>query len=220
MDFDKLKDMKKFYEKMPNGVIHQKEFFHQIKEYNKEYSSKYDKYGEMGRHLGFLRLGFLISSIGKIPDSILDVGYGNGDFLKASSITINKCYGTDITKGPLPDNVQYLNWGQAKKEKYDVVTFFDSLEHFEDIEFVKNLNCDYIFITLPWCHYKSDKWFFDWKHRRPDEHLWHFNKESLINFFEEQGYSVVNCGVPLEDAIRKDERYNPNILTGIFKKKY
>ena len=212
MNFDK------YYEKLPSGVIHQKKYFDKIKEYNLEYSAKYDKYGELGRNLGFLRLGFLLSSIGKIPKSILDVGYGNGDFLKAASKTIDNCYGTDITRGPLPDSVKYLNWENAIKEKYDVITFFDSLEHFENINFVKNLNCDYVFITVPWCHYNSEEWFYNWKHRRPDEHLWHFNKESLINFFEEQGYSVVNCGVPFEDTIRKDERYNPNILTGVFKK--
>jgi len=146
---------KEYYEKLPSGIIHQKIYFNKIKDYNLDYSADYNKYGELGRNLGFLRLGFLISSIGKIPESILDVGYGNGDFLKAASKAIKNCYGTDITQGSLPDSVKYLNWEQTTKEKYDVITFFDSLEHFEDIEFVKNLKCDYIFITLPWCHYKS-----------------------------------------------------------------
>jgi hypothetical protein len=42
----------------------------------------------------------------------------------------------------------------------------------EDIEFVKDLKCHYVCISLPWCHYFSDEWFETWKHRKPNEHLW------------------------------------------------
>jgi hypothetical protein len=206
------------YIKLHNGVIKQDKIVHCIKTYDINYTSDYNKYGELGRNLGFLRLGFLIGSLGIIPDSILDVGYGNGDFLKAATLAIKKCYGTDLVQTPLPNNVTFLKFNDAIQLEYDVITFFDSLEHFENIDFVKDLKCKYIFITLPWCHYIDNDWFENWKHRKPDEHLWHFDKNAMLIFFREHGYECVNIGCPFEDTIRKDNNYTPNILTGIFKK--
>ena len=46
----------------------------------------------------------------------------------------------------------------------------------EGLEFVKKLKCKYILISVPCCHYYSDDWFKNWKHRRPDEHIFHFNE--------------------------------------------
>lgn len=209
-----------FYEIKPNGLIHQKKFYNKIMDYKKDYvEDRYNKYGVKGKVLAGIRLGFLLGSLNFIPKSILDVGYGNGDFLEIASQIIDNTNGSDISNYPLPEKVNFVNWDDVFKNNYDVITFFDSLEHFEDINFLNKLNCNYILITLPFCHNNNLKWFENWKHRRPDEHLWHFNKESMIKFFDEQGYEMVNCGIPFEDTIRKDERYNPNILTGVFKKK-
>ena len=100
---------------------------------------------------------------------------------------------------------------------YDVISFFDSLEHFDDIYFLDKLQCDYICISVPWCHNFNDEWFENWKHRRPDEHLWHFDEKSLRRFVESQNYEYVNH-TNIEDSIRKTEYSYPNILTSIFKK--
>ena len=75
---------------------------------------------------------------------------------------------------------------------YDIITFFDSLEHFEDIEFVKDLKCSAICISVPYCYYKDDAWFEEWKHRRPNEHLWHFDKNSLENFMRRMGFVLIS----------------------------
>jgi len=206
------------YIRLNNGVIKQDKIINTIKTYDMNYTLDYNKYGELGRNLGFLRLGFLLGSLGKVPDTLLDIGYGNGDFLKAASLAIKKCYGTDLVETPLPDDVTFLNFSDAIKLEYDVITFFDSLEHFENIDFVRELKCKFILITLPWCHYVNDDWFKNWKHRKQDEHLWHFDKRALLAFFRENGYECINIGCPFEDAIRVDKNYNPNILTGVFKK--
>lgn len=206
------------YVKLDNGIIKQ---INLVKNniYNLEYNAKYNNYGENGPRLAHLRLGYLLGAIGRIPDSILDVGYGNGDFLKVASECITNCYGTDITRAPLPEKVKFLSFDECLDHNFDVITFFDSLEHFDDIYLAQKLNCKYILITLPWCHYEDDDWFKNWKHRRPDEHLWHFNKNALINFMDEIGYECLQVGIPFEDVIRVDRRYIPNILTGVFKKK-
>jgi|688.fasta_scaffold107109_3 hypothetical protein len=208
--------MYKNYEILNNGVIHQKKIFNQIKKYDVEYvNNRYNSYGVKGHQISGLRLGFLISSIGRFPKSILDVGYGNGDFLSLCSNYIENCYGNDISDYPLPDNVKFTK--NIADEFYDVICFFDVLEHFESIDFVKNLNCNYIFISVPWCHFFNEEWFMNWKHRRPDEHLWHFDDKSIVNFFNENNFELVAIN-NIEDVVRKSEYDYENILTCIFKK--
>lgn len=202
------------YAKNIDGIIYQVDKNHIA--YDKEYvNTRYVKYGELPTYMGYLRLGNIVGSIGKVPDSILDIGYGDGSFLKVCSNIIPKCYGYDISTYPIPEKCQQVN--DISEDCYDVITFFDSLEHFEDIEFVRDLKCNYICISVPYCSYKSDSWFENWKHRRPNEHLWHFDQYSLTNFMMRMGYGVVS-GSNIEDTIRKNEDEHYNILTCVFKK--
>ncbi len=204
------------YIKLQNGLIKQKEFFVEKKKYDVEYVDvRYNTYGEKNVQMSFLRLGYIIGSLGKIPNSILDIGYGNGEFISACTKIIPNCYGNDVSNYPVPKNVKFVE--NIYKDHYDVITFFDVLEHFEDIYEIKKLKCNYIVISVPWCHYYSDEWFMNWKHRRPDEHLWHFNDESIVNFFKELDYELVNQS-NIEDTVRKPTDSNPNILTCTFKK--
>jgi len=211
----KFKDMLQNYQKLENGIIKQIEK-KSIINYNYDYiNNSYNTYGEAGLRMAHLRLGYLVGSLGFIPNSILDIGYGNGDFLKACSSIIKNCYGHDISKYPTPDKVTFVE--NPYEKEYDIVTFFDVLEHFDNIYDIQNLQTNYILISLPYCHYYNDEWFESWKHRRPDEHLWHFNNDSLITFMNELGYKCINtCNI--EDTIRKNEFNSYNILTGIFKK--
>jgi hypothetical protein len=198
------------------GVIKQIKIINEEKIYDKKYvENSYNNYGEKVSNISHLRLGYLIGVVGKI-NKILDVGYGNGDFLKLSSTFIEKCYGNDISNYPLPSNCKFID--DIFSENFDVICFFDSLEHFHDISFVKNLNTKYIFISLPWCHYHSDSWFQNWKHRREDEHIYHFNDDSLVNFMDSSGFEKV-CISNIEDIVRTPINKDYNILTGIFKKK-
>lgn len=203
--------MLKGYVKLPNGVIEKISKEHM--EYTIDYTSNYDVYPPT---LSLSRLGYLITTLGYVPSSILDVGYGNGDFLKQCSKIIPNCFGYDVVKTPIPEgclNVDNLY------DNYEVISFFDSLEHFEDISFVSDLNCKYIYISVPSCNFgEDDKWFEEWKHRKPAEHLWHFNEEALINFMASHGYTLVDKVSNFEDVIRVDKRYSPNIITAIFKK--
>jgi len=208
--------MLKNYEILPNGVIKQNEIVKSIKEYNVDYvTERYNTYGEKGQQMSYLRLGYLLGSIKEDLNSILDIGYGNGDFLKVCSGKIKNCFGNDVSNYPLPEGSVFVD--DIFKDEYDLVCFFDSLEHFEQIDFVSKLKTKYVCISLPWCHNKSDEWFENWKHRREDEHLFHFNDKSLVNFMTEMGYELVNLS-NVEDAIRKPTNEDKNILTGIFKK--
>lgn len=203
------------YERLENGIIKQK-VVKKI-DYSYSYSNKYNSYGEQSNYLSYLRLGVLLGTIKTIPNSILDVGYGNGSFLKSAQNIIKKCGGFDISNYPVPEGVIRET---DMFTYYNVVCFFDSLEHFDDIYILNKLNCEYVFISVPWCHYFSDEWFLKWYHRRPNEHLWHFNDKSLVNFFEENGFEKIYIG-NFEDTIRKNDfsYMYPNILSAVFKKK-
>jgi ADP-L-glycero-D-manno-heptose 6-epimerase len=203
------------YACLPNGVIKQKQI--QKIAYTYEYSNNYNSYGERGIQFSYLRLGVLLGALGKTPDSLLDVGYGNGDFLKAASEAIPNCYGADISEYPVPPLCKKVTLDE--KRFYDVVCFFDSLEHFEDINIIGQLDCNYIFISVPWCHNFTNTWFDKWYHRKPNEHLWHFNKPALLNHFLEYGYECTYSS-NYEDIVRKnaESAQYPNILSCLFKK--
>ena len=201
------------YKENEDGIIYQVES--KKYQYNDSYIDTYNKFGEVGRRMSFLRLGNIIGSIGYIPDSILDVGYGNGDFLDLCKESIPDCNGNDIRGYPVPAGCNFVS--DIFSRHFSVITFFDALEHFPDIEWVKDLDCKNVAISLPNCHYKDDQWFEEWKHRKPDEHLWHFNKNSLVKFMERMGYKLVSMS-NVEDIIRKNKPNEENILTGIFEK--
>jgi hypothetical protein len=206
--------MLKNYKKMNNGVI-QQIVVDKIK-YDENYvNTRYNTYGNLVENMSNLRLGYLIGALGYTPSSILDVGYGNGSFIKTCSKIINKCYGNDVSGYSLPENIEFVY--DIYNNEFEVVCFFDVLEHFDNIYDIKNLKTKYIYISVPECHYISDSWFQNWKHRRPNEHLYHFNRESLVLFMQEIGYSTVSLS-NIEDLIRTPIDDKTNILTGIFKK--
>jgi hypothetical protein len=204
------------YEADKNGIIKQIKF--SKIQYNNEYvEQRYNSY-PTGEAMAYLRLGYLLGVLKDFtPGSILDVGYGNGDFLKIASKCIEKCSGSDIPPSyPLPNHIDQVN--DIYEKAYDVVCFFDSLEHFDDIYEIKKIQARYVYISVPWCHYVSDDWFDEWKHRRPDEHLWHFDLDSLRRFFRSMGYEYISHSA-VEDTIRKPSSDLANILTAVFKKK-
>jgi len=205
--------MIKNYIKDGFGVIHQLK--HDRYLYNVDYVTRnLGPLGEKLTQMSHLRLGYITGSIGRVPYSVLDVGYGDGAFLKACRSIINNCYGNDISTYPVPMHCLFIE--NILDVRVDVITFFDSLEHFEDISFLADLQCNYVSISVPWCHYYSDEWFKQWKHRKPDEHLKHFSKDALIAIFDHYGFSLINtCGI--EDVIRKGDANN--ILTATFKKR-
>ncbi len=95
------------YEKLPNGIIKQ------IKvdkiEYNPNYvNTRYNTYGNLVDNMSNLRLGYLLGVLKYIPNSILDVGYGNGSFLKTCTNIIKNCYGNDISGYQLPDKCTFV----------------------------------------------------------------------------------------------------------------
>ena len=201
------------YEKDEYGVIHQIE---QVPfNYTPQYVSYYDndERAALSKQMAHLRYGYIKGSIGKF-NSVLDVGFGNGDFLSVASNEVDTG-GYDVFENLcLPDKSKFVD--DIFKDEWDVVTFFDSYEHMKDISILNRIKTKYLVISLPWCHYVSDDWFKNWKHRKPNEHLHHFDLNSLVQYVTAQGYSYVTHS-NIEDIIRKPVDGLPNILTTVFK---
>lgn len=204
------------YRKDEFGIIHQiktKSFI-----YDEKYVIEYNKFKEKTKEMSYLRLGYLMGVIGKKPNTILDYGYGNGAFLEVCQSADIECYGTDISGYSIPKDCKFIEADKLQKYKFEVVCFFDSLEHLDDISFLKHLNTKFIYISLPWCHQAvfGDNWFKTWKHLKPNEHLHHFDEFGIKNYMNSMGYDCINIGNP-EDCIRISAQHQ-NILSGIFRK--
>lgn len=206
------------------GVIHQierKPFDYSEKYIQKDYcSATMDKLTQQMAHL---RMGYLLGTLGFTPHTILDVGFGNGAFLEVAQKVCTHAFGYDVFDNEhLPEFCIRVNTLTGRH--YDVITFFDSLEHCPDLDFVGDLKCDYVMISLPWClNFRDewpleDEWFKNWKHRKPDEHLHHFGIESLTEFMASHNFELVTFS-HIEDIIRTSGTGYPNILTAIYKKK-
>ena len=118
----------------------------------------------------------LVSSIN--PRSVLDYGSGVG-FFKAFA-----------PEGILVDTYDIMNVPQTgiRKDRYDVVTFWDVLEHipdFNDIVPVLNI-CDNVAVTVP-IKPEGMEWK-DYKHYKPLEHIHHFTEESLTSLMDKLGF--------------------------------
>lgn len=202
------------------GIIHQIES--QPMTCDKEYLSYYEDLSDRTIKLGYQRMGWLLGKLGRIPHSVLEIGYGTGTFIEAAQITgVETCVGCDITQYPLPDNVQFMNWEQALQQSWDVVALFDVLEHIPDLTFLEALQTTYLAIAVPFCRWRTqgDAWFRDWRMRLPDEHLHHFDEQSLPQFLAHHHYECLELNT-FEDGIRlRPGERGPNILSGLFRRR-
>jgi hypothetical protein len=198
--------MKEQYTTDKFGVVHQvnPEPF----EYTQDYQNKYKAYPEDA--MSHLRLGFIVGSIGKIPESLVDVGPGSGAFANTAAKIIPS---VKVSDAILREDINLPFTTAPFYEPVEVLTMFDVIEHIEDLEFVSYIKAKWLVLSVP-CFPGEDK-FENWKHRRPHEHIHHFTEESLKLFMADKGwrcYGVTN----IEDIIRVSDENTPNIITACF----
>jgi len=200
------------------GVIHQTDF--EPIEYDEDYLTYYENLSDRTIKLGYQRMGWLLGYLKRIPDSVLEIGYGIGSFIEAAKINgVPNCAGCDIKQFPLPDGVRFLDWESALAEQWDLVAMYDVLEHIPDLGFLSKIKCNYMAIAVPLSRWKElgDDWFRDWRMRLPNEHLHHFDKESLVKLMKHHGFECVDVNY-FEDGMRlREGETGPNILSAFFK---
>ncbi len=200
------------------GVIHQVEY--EKFNYDSEYIDTYRNFGVSQDMMSHLRLGFLMGAMKRKPASIIDVGFGDGNFIKTCLKAGIESYGADIAGVEIPEGAHFIDDFINCGKSFDVISFFDSLEHFEDIDFIDKLDVNYLIISVPCVPTRDTESsiFMDWKHRKPNEHLHHFDSISLRSFMLDRGYLFKSLSNP-EDVIRRDGNVDVNIITGVFQKR-
>lgn len=185
--------------------------------YDDKYVSTYDteEYRKGNELLQAMRLAFVIGAHGSVPQSIQDNGYGNGAFMLYARKMVPNVYGLDVT-GVKVEGCEIVSGNTLA----DVYTFWDCLEHIEDLSFLRKIKCNTICISLPWCHLstKGKEWFDNcYKHRKPNEHLRHFTPRSLNFMMECYGWTSIATSHH-EDIVRVSAHGLPNILSMAFKR--
>ncbi len=198
------------------GVIAQLD--HRPYKYDSAYSAIYDTddYKRGNDSLQAMRLNFVTRAHGRAIRSIMDVGYGNGAFLEAVKESIPNRYGHDVTGVPLTS--AYL---MPELIKADVYTFWDVIEHYPDCSFLRDVQCETICVSLPYCHLFTEgvAWFDSWHHRKPNEHIRHFTPFTLAAFMQKYGWQFTDES-DHEDIIRKPREIGKqNIISMAFKRK-
>lgn len=176
---------------------------------------RYDTYSTTPL-ISHLRLGLLMSYGQR--GRLLDVGYGNGDFVHTASRAGFEAFGNDVHGGGEFYGVKEVSLDGGLQ--WDYLTFFDSLEHFEGLEEIRELGkrAKWIIVSTPKRPIRfPDIFDLSWKHYRPGEHLHYFSVGSLNKLFRD--HDLVNvCDV--EDVIRNRlPDGSANILTCVFERR-
>jgi hypothetical protein len=127
------------------------------------------------------------------PKLVLDYGCGCGFFKAYAPI------------GVVVDTFDIIPIPQTGilHEYYDLVTFWDVLEHenWGNLERNPDLAMDKLFdrtnfvaLTVPILPTQKD--FITWKHRKPDEHKFYFSIDILNRFFSVRGFFLIKSGFP------------------------
>ena len=185
--------------------------------YDENYAKKYDAMPHA--RMSKLRADYVEKSFDSSHiDSVLDVGHANGSFVKEMILREYKSFGTDLHGIDFGVPEVELNG----PETFDLVTFFDSLEHFEDVREPLHKSKKYVLISLPNTPPKLELFKDSWKHYRPGEHLHYFNLKSLSLLMTEFGFHLTGYSY-FEDQIREPSTFSnfscPNILSATYEKK-
>jgi hypothetical protein len=186
--------------------------------YDHAYVARYEAYPESW--LSMVRADLINQHFPELrwtaKGTVMDVGFGTGAFLRELHARQwwLKLHGYDVSPYPAPECVTVTpDWIDRE---WDLITFFDSLEHFADLSWLADLKAKRAIVSVPWYHpQQGPDWFASWKHRRPGEHLWHFTPETLTNTMAKAGLWPVYVGSP-EDVVRVGDGKLPNILTICF----
>lgn len=184
--------------------------------YGKSYLNTYLSHSTCDE-MSATRAGIVLQTINlQISAKIIDIGYANGAFLKVMKRLGFEVFGMDLHG----QDMGIKEVGFDYPVVYDLVSFFDALEHFEDISLPQQLQTRNAIVSLPLPPSFFPAYPEKWKHYKPGEHLHYFSPESLDEYMKRWGLTKrITSGHP-EDAVRGrlfvDKNKYPNIYTAIY----
>ena len=146
------------------------------------------------------RIEFVWKHFGR--DTVLDIGVGAGDFIKAHG----NADGYDVDKEAvkwLKDNFLY----SKKFKNYDAFTMWDVLEHvLRPEKYFKHMRKgSTLFLSIP--IFKDLTKVRESKHYRPGEHWYYFTENGLINFLGKYGFILIEKS-DFEKKAGREQIYN------------
>lgn len=180
-----------------NGIGYQKDMSHLVS-YNEDYFNKCLSYEdrEIALKINRGRIG-LVNHYFDGP--VLDIGVGSGEFIKKRP----KTYGYDIN----PVAVEWLKEHGRFSNRFEdfmCFTFWDVIEHVPDPGkyFDRIPRWAYVFTSIP--VFEDLTKIRKSKHYRPNEHLYYFTKNGLINWMQHYGFLFLQMQDFEIDAGRED----------------
>lgn len=178
--------------------------------YDEAYFNKYVAYARtaFGVALNSMRVG-LVSRYLAPHDTLVDIGVGDGAFLRARG---GPTYGYDINPVAQRMLMERNVWRDPTlMSTVYAASFWDVLEHMERPEDIVKKILTYCFVSIP--VFRDRQHVLKSRHYRPDEHCWYFTRHGLISWFWDLGF-VCDTMNDMETSLGRED-----IGTFVFRRK-
>lgn len=177
-----------------------------------DYDTEYLNKQSTNEAMCWLRCGFLASAIS--PHVLknmtaVELGPGRGVFFDHFAKFVKRLEGYDVSES----KYKTINKEELVSISWDLLLAYDVLEHFEDINDLWDIKFRWGVFSLPRRPERVDK---NWRHLKPDEHIWHINEKEFASWANDNGYEVMAFS-HVEDLIRKS--CSPNIMSFVIRRK-
>jgi hypothetical protein len=183
-----------------NGVAYQRDMFSRI-QYGADYLEKFNAYdAEVAARVNAGRCNMILERLaGTIK--LLDVGAGDGRFVRAANVSGIKAKGYDVIE-EAAQNLRMSNLYSDDPSGCDAVTFWDVLEHMEDPGAWLRRVPRYalLFASVP--IFQDLAAIRASKHYRPGEHLYYWTSRGFSNWMWANGFAAVSYSSHEIDAGR------------------
>lgn len=192
--------------------------------YNAEYAEKYHQLAAtpLGQAIYLSRWALIMKYVQK--GNLLDYGSGPGAFnahgpssFKRFNYDVNPTCGFTDKVWLCPQYRESGEWcSDPRCTNIDVLTMWDSIEHIPNFYGeIKDVNAPWLFITTPNLE-SVDKPILFWKHYRPGEHIFYFDRHSLGVVLSDLGYSIRELN--FDEGKLRDPEHPDAILTVVARK--
>lgn len=157
-----------------------------VGQYDKSYWDRYVSYrsSPIAEALMKARADLVARLYGDGP--LVDIGIGSGHFME---IRGGRTQGYDVNPIAIRWLVDKNLWWDPYARDPEAVSFWDSLEHIQRPEVIVRCVRSMIFLSIP--IFTDPEHALRSKHYKPQEHLWYFTRDGLMQWMRKQGFSLV-----------------------------